>query len=54
MNLAGVNVSETDAMITGIPETACKVMVFVIGGLENNIRDNNKEGMEKVAIREST
>jgi alpha-N-arabinofuranosidase len=27
--------------------------VFAVGGSENHVRDNNQEGAEKVAIRES-
>jgi alpha-N-arabinofuranosidase len=30
-----------------------KVQVFVVGGGENDIRDHNVEGREKVAIKES-
>lgn len=53
MNLAVVNISEKEAMSTTLPEIAGPVQVFVVGGKGNHIRDNNQEGAESVAIRES-
>jgi alpha-L-arabinofuranosidase len=53
MNLAVVNISETEAMSTTLPEVAGPVKIFIVGGKGNHIRDNNQEGAENVAIRES-
>lgn len=53
VNLAVVNISETQAMETTLPVPARPVKVFVVGGNVNGIRDNNTEGSEKVYIRES-
>jgi len=53
MNLAVVNISEKEAMSTTLPKIAGPVQVFVVGGKGNHIRDNNQEGAESVAIRES-
>jgi alpha-N-arabinofuranosidase len=54
MNLAVVNISETENVSTTLPERTAPVTVLVVGGKENHIRDNNQEGEEKVAIKEST
>ncbi|KAH9206240.1 glycoside hydrolase superfamily [Leptodontidium sp. 2 PMI_412] len=55
VNLAVVNIAENQDMETAlmVPE-GTEVQVFVVGGAENNIRDSNVEGKEKIAIREST
>jgi alpha-N-arabinofuranosidase len=54
MNLAVVNISETETMFTNLPERTSSVAVFVVGGKENHITDNNQAGAEKVFIRETT
>jgi alpha-N-arabinofuranosidase len=54
MNLAVVNISETEAMQTKLPEVTSPVKVFVVGGNGTHIRDNNQKGAEKVSIRESS
>jgi alpha-N-arabinofuranosidase len=53
MNLAVVNVSDTESMSTKIPVTNGPVNVFLVGGAEYNIRTSNKEGMETICIKES-
>jgi alpha-N-arabinofuranosidase len=54
INLAVVNIAEHQDMETSLvaPE-GVKVQIFVVGGRENDIRDHNVEGREKVAIKES-
>ncbi|RDW87539.1 glycoside hydrolase family 51 protein [Coleophoma crateriformis] len=54
LNLAVVNISETADMEVRIPQPSTTVSVFMVGGKDNDIRDNNKEGDEKVSIKEST
>lgn len=51
MNLAVVNMSETEAMSTTLPERTGKVMVFVTGWDENHTQDNNQDSIEKASIR---
>jgi len=41
MNLAVVNISETEAMSITLPEVAGLVKIFIIRGKGNYIRDNN-------------
>lgn len=53
MNLAVVNISETDDMTPKLPAIAGPVQVYTVGGKTNQIRDVNVEGSEKVSIRES-
>jgi alpha-N-arabinofuranosidase len=53
VNLAVVNLHESDAAETKLPAIKGPVKVFVVGGNVNGIRDNNVEGNEKVYIRES-
>ncbi|KAJ5649911.1 uncharacterized protein N7484_003634 [Penicillium longicatenatum] len=53
MNLAVVNVSDSQAMETSLPLLEGPVQVFKVGGDENDIRDINSWGSEKVAIKES-
>jgi alpha-N-arabinofuranosidase len=55
MTLAVVDISETEDMSPTLPVQTIEgsVRVFAIGGSENHVRDNNQEGAEKVAIRES-
>lgn len=53
LNLAVVNVSDSEAMETSLPSLEGPVQVFLVGGDENDIRDINSWGSEKVAIKES-
>lgn len=53
INLAVVNLNETQARSTSLPEIKGEVQVFTVGGEKNSIGDNNQEGNEKVAIKES-
>lgn len=53
MNLAVVNISETEDMTPKLPAVAGPVQVFTVGGKNNQIRDVNIEGSEKVSIHES-
>jgi len=54
INLAVVNIAEDRDMETAlvVPQ-GIQVQTFVVGGRENDIRDHNVEGKEKVAIKES-
>lgn len=54
MNLAVVNVSDTESMSAKLPVTNGVVSVFLVGGSEYNVRTSNKENMETVGIKEST
>lgn len=53
VNLAVVNLHESDAAETKLPMIKGPIQVFVVGGHVNGILDNNVEGDEKVYIRES-
>jgi alpha-L-arabinofuranosidase len=53
LNLAVVNISESQEMQCTLPGPTSSVKVFVVGGNVNGIRDNNIEGSEKVFIREA-
>jgi alpha-N-arabinofuranosidase len=53
VNLAVVNLHESDAAETKLPAIEGPVKVFTVGGNVNGIRDNNEESNEKVYIRES-
>jgi alpha-L-arabinofuranosidase len=53
VNLAVVNIHETQDMETKLPAIEGPVKVFTVGGRMNGIRDHNVEGDEKVFIRKS-
>ncbi|KAJ9650161.1 hypothetical protein H2198_010523 [Neophaeococcomyces mojaviensis] len=53
MNLAVVNIHETESTEVALPEVNGPVQVFTVGGNINQIQDVNVEGSEKVYIRQS-
>ncbi|KAJ5114232.1 hypothetical protein N7456_002766 [Penicillium angulare] len=53
LNLAVVNLSDSQALETSLPSVKGPVQVFTVGGNVNNIRDTNSWGSTKVAIADS-
>src|SRR5437016_4033467 len=51
INIAVVNISDTQSMSTKLPVTTGSVSVFLVGGSEYNIRTSNKEDLETVSIK---
>jgi alpha-N-arabinofuranosidase len=54
LNLAVVNVLESESKETSLPAIEGPVEVFCVGGNENDIRDTNTWGSQKVGVKEST
>ncbi|OJJ94632.1 hypothetical protein ASPACDRAFT_1909013 [Aspergillus aculeatus ATCC 16872] len=54
LNLAVVNVSDSKSIETSLPAIDGPVEVFCVGGNDNDIRDTNTWGSQKVGVKEST
>ncbi|KAJ5937540.1 hypothetical protein N7454_003882 [Penicillium verhagenii] len=54
INLAVVNISDSESLDTSLPFIESEVQVFRVGGEANDVRDVNTWGSEKVRINEST